>query len=77
VSTAENPFGYSGQLAIREQMIMTPGIQQVLRLPPKEVTTELIQAKAIEEGMLTMLQDGVLKALGGHTTLEEVFRVVS
>jgi general secretion pathway protein E len=72
----ENPFGYSGQLAIREQLIMTPGVQQLLRLPPNQITTDMLQAKAVEEGMRTMLHDGILKALAGLTTLEEVYRVV-
>lgn len=76
-SSNDNPFGYSGQMAIREQLQMTPGIQQLLRLPPNEVTTEMIQQKAIEDGMVTMLQDGVLKACAGITAIEEVYRVVS
>lgn len=76
-SSAENPFGYSGQTPIREQMLMTPGVQQLLRLPPNQITTDMLEQKAREDGMITMLQDGVLKALQGKTTLEEVFRVVS
>ncbi len=75
-SSAANPFGYSGQIAIREQLQMTPGVRQLLRLPPNQVTTEMLENKAVEEGMLTMLQDGLLKAISGETTLEEVFRVV-
>lgn len=75
-SSADNPFGYSGQLAIREQLIMTPGVQKLLRLPPNEVTTEMLHAQAVKEGMRTMLQDGILKILAGQTTLEEVYRVV-
>jgi len=74
-SSAENPFGYRGQLAIREQLVMTPGVQQLLRLPPNQITTAGLQAKAVEEGMRTMLQDGVLKAIAGQTTIEEVYRV--
>ena len=76
-SSAENPFGFSDQLAIREQLQMTPGIQQLLRLPPNQVTTEMLHQKAQEDGMITMLQDGVLKACSGVTTLEEIYRVVS
>jgi type II secretory ATPase GspE/PulE/Tfp pilus assembly ATPase PilB-like protein len=75
-SSAENPFGFSGQLALREQLQMTAGVQQLLRMPPNEITTEMLQAKAVAEGMRTMLQDGVLKAIAGLTTLEEVYRVV-
>jgi len=75
-SSAAVPFGYSGQMAIREQMRMTPSVQAVLRLPPLEITTDLIEQKARADGMITMLQDGILKVLEGKTTLEEVFRVV-
>jgi type IV pilus assembly protein PilB len=75
-SSAENPFGYKGQLAIREQLQMTPGIQQILRLPPAQITTELLQEKAVGDGMLTMLQDGVLKAIEGVTSIEEIYRVI-
>lgn len=71
-----NPFGYSGQIAIREQLQMTEGVQQILRRPPAEITTTAIEKRAIQDGMLTMLQDGVLKAIAGITTLEEVYRVV-
>lgn len=74
--TTENPFGYKGQIAIREQLLMTPGVQKILRLPPNEITTEILEKKAVEEGMLTMLQDGVLKIIKGETTIEEVYRVV-
>lgn len=73
----KNPFGFKGQMAIREQLQMTPGVQQILRLPPNEINTDMLEKKAIEEGMLTMLQDGVLKIINGETTLEEVYRVVS
>lgn len=75
-SSAENPFGYRGQLAIREQLQMTPGIRQLLRAPTGQVDTSTLQAKAIEDGMLTMLQDGILKAIQGVTSIEEVYRVI-
>jgi type II secretory ATPase GspE/PulE/Tfp pilus assembly ATPase PilB-like protein len=71
-----NPFGFSGQVALREQLQMTAGVQQLLRQPPNQITTEMLQARAVEEGMRTMLHDGVLKAMAGQTTLEEVYRVV-
>ena len=74
--SAENPFGYSGQLALREQLRMTKSVQQVLKMDPSQITTELIEDKAIEDGMLTMLQDGILKVCSGITSIEEVYRVV-
>ncbi|HSW99581.1 MAG TPA: ATPase, T2SS/T4P/T4SS family [Patescibacteria group bacterium] len=73
----ENPFGYRGQLAIREQLQMTPGIQELLRLPPGQITTEALQERAIGDGMLTMLQDGILKAISGVTSVEEIYRVIT
>lgn len=75
-SSAKNPFGYVGQMPIREQMQMTPGVQELLRLPPNQITTVMLEKRAIEDGMITMLQDGVLKVIAGQTTLEEVYRVV-
>jgi type IV pilus assembly protein PilB len=74
-STPQNPFGFRGQLAIREQLQMTPGVQELLRLPPNQLTTAMLETKAAQEGMRTMLQDGILKALAGLTTIEEVYRV--
>jgi type II secretory ATPase GspE/PulE/Tfp pilus assembly ATPase PilB-like protein len=75
-SSADNPFGFSGQLALREQLQMTHGVQQMLRQPPNQITTEMLQAQAVQDGMRTMLHDGVLKAIAGLTTIEEVYRVV-
>lgn len=72
----QNPFGYSGQLAIREQMVMSEPIQQILRLPPEQISTVSLQQAALSQGMKTMMQDGILKAIAGLTTIEEVYRVV-
>lgn len=76
-SSKENPFGYAGQIPIREQMLMTSGIQQLLKLPPNQITTEMLEKKAIEDGMVTMLQDGILEVLNGTTSIEEVYRVIA
>lgn len=75
-SSPENPFGYNDQLAIRELLVMTPAMQQLLMRPAREVTTDEIERVAIEQGMLTLLQDGVIKASEGKTSIEEIFRVV-
>lgn len=71
-----NPFGYRGQMALREQLMMTPGVREMLKLPVSQITTEALEAQAVKDGMRTMLQDGVLKVLDGSTTVEEVYRVV-
>jgi type II secretory ATPase GspE/PulE/Tfp pilus assembly ATPase PilB-like protein len=74
--SAENPFGYSGQLAICEQFVMTGKIRELLERPTKMMSAQEIEAAAVESGMTTMLQDGVLKVCRGLTTLDEVLRVV-
>lgn len=75
-SSDDNPFGFKGQIALREQFRMTKGIQELLRMPPQQLTTNMLEEKAVEDGMVTMLQAGILEVLAGNTTLEEVYRVV-
>jgi type II secretory ATPase GspE/PulE/Tfp pilus assembly ATPase PilB-like protein len=75
-SSPEKPFGFVGQIPIREQLQMTRGIQELLKMPPGQVTTEMLEEVAVKDGMITMMQDGVLKVLRGETSLEEVFRVI-
>jgi type II secretory ATPase GspE/PulE/Tfp pilus assembly ATPase PilB-like protein len=75
-SSPENPYGYKGQVAIREQFIMDGPIRELLEKNPAGITTQLIEEAAVKSGMRTMLQDGILKVLAGETTVEEVFRVV-
>jgi type II secretory ATPase GspE/PulE/Tfp pilus assembly ATPase PilB-like protein len=75
-SSADNPFGYSGQFAVRELLLMTPAMQQELRKPFTEITTEGLEDIAVHDGMLTILQAGVLRAISGDTSLEEILRVI-
>lgn len=72
----ENPYGYSGQLALREQFVMNNQILQVMQSSSLTTTTEQIEAVAIKSGMKTMLHDAVLKVCAGQTTLAEVIRVL-
>lgn len=75
-SSAENPYGYSGQVPIREQFQMTGQIRQIMEATTKVLSTNDIENAAIKSGMRTMLQDGVLKVINGETTLDELYRVV-
>ncbi len=75
-SSEENPYGFRGQMAIREQFLMTGEIRRILEQSQTLLSSEDIEAAAIKSGMRTMLQDGILKAIAGLTTLEEVYRVV-
>jgi type IV pilus assembly protein PilB len=73
--SAENPFGFSGQLALREQFTIRGEVEKLLASGQKFATHEIEQA-AIKSGMTTMIQDGILKVIAGQTTLEEVYRVL-
>lgn len=74
--SADNPYGFKGQIAIREQFMMSGKIRDLLEGNQTSLSTHSIEQAAIESGMRTMLQDGLLKACQGETTLEEIFRVV-
>ena len=67
-----NHTGYRGRIGIHEVLPVTPGIRALIM---QGVSADLIVEAAKEEGMLTMMQDGVQKALEGTTTLSEVMRV--
>lgn len=66
--------GYKGRVGIYEVFAMTPEMEKLLS---SEATTTQIQNLAQEQGMVTMKQDGYLKALNGLTTMAEVARVAS
>lgn len=70
----EAPGGYKGRLGVYEVFNITSEIQSLIlkRAPSTE-----IQKMAIQQGMVTMREDGYLKALAGSTTLTEVNRVAS
>lgn len=72
--TPATPRGYSGRAGLYEVMDVSETIQQLI---VARATTSQIQKQAIAEGMITMRQDGYLKALQGITTLEEVNRVTA
>ena len=71
-----NPFGYRGRVVLMEQLIMSEEIARFISGEVKDVNAAAIAATAKRDGMITMLQKGVLKALAGETTLEEVNRVL-
>jgi type II secretory ATPase GspE/PulE/Tfp pilus assembly ATPase PilB-like protein len=76
VPSDDVPFGYKGRVVIMEQMVVNENIQKFLRGDVEDVHTEVIEKEARASGMLTLLQVGVLAALRGETTLEEVNRVI-
>lgn len=72
----DDPFGYKGRIVLMEQLIVNEEISSFLRGDEKAMNVGTIQKSAHNQGMVTMLQKGVLKALAGETTLEEVNRVL-
>ena len=76
VPTDENPFGYSGRAVIMEQLVVNDEIADFLRGDVAEANTRKIEGVARKNGMLTLEQKGLLMALKGVTTIEEVSRVV-
>jgi type IV pilus assembly protein PilB len=64
--------GYSGRIGIFEVLEMTEGIRKLIA---EKNDSDVILKKAIEEGMTTMLDDGLNKVQQGWTTIEEVLRV--
>jgi general secretion pathway protein E len=74
--SAENPYGFKGQIPLREQFLMTGEIRTLLESGRTVISAQEIEAAAAHSGMRTMLQDGILKVVAGITTMDEIFRVV-
>jgi len=66
--------GYSGRIGIHEILKMSESIKSLIIT---NATSDEIEKQARKEGMLTMFQDGIIKAAQGITTIEEIFRVTS
>ncbi|NLD25467.1 type II/IV secretion system protein [Candidatus Dojkabacteria bacterium] len=64
--------GYSGRIGIFEVLDIS---EKISRMILQTVTDSDIRDVGVEQGMITMVQDGYLKALEGITTIEEVLRV--
>jgi type IV pilus assembly protein PilB len=67
-----NNTGYLGRIAIYEVMPIT---EKISKLVVEKAAAAAIQKEAINEGMLTMKQDGYVKVLEGVTSMDEVLRV--
>jgi general secretion pathway protein E len=64
--------GYMGRTGIFEMMILDDSVKNIIL---KTSDANAIKHKALEQGMITLRQDGARKVLDGITTIEEVFRV--
>ncbi len=65
--------GYRGRLGIFEVLLVNESIKELII---KKASTKEIKAQAIKDGMLTMVEDGFIKAAKGLTSIEEVLRVI-
>jgi type II secretory ATPase GspE/PulE/Tfp pilus assembly ATPase PilB-like protein len=65
-------LGYKGRIGVYEIFTMNEKIEKLIQ---SAASTSEIRNQAIQDGMITMAQDGLLKALAGVTDVEEVFRV--
>lgn len=74
METKETPGGFKGRTGLYETITVDEDIQKLII---KHSTTNEIMRLAKEKGTITMRQDGMLKALSGITTIEEVNRVAS
>jgi len=66
------PDGYKGRIGIFEVLPVTESIKKLIT---QNTTSDEIQERALKEGMITMVEDGFIKAAQGITTIEEVLRV--
>jgi len=66
--------GYRGRIGIFEVLNVTESIKELLI---KRATSDQIQVQAQKEGMITMVEDGFIKAAQGLTSIEEVLRVIT
>jgi len=66
--------GYRGRMGIYEVLNNSQAVQQLII---GTSTSETIEKQAISEGMVTMQTDGLVKALRGQTTIEEILRVTA
>jgi type IV pilus assembly protein PilB len=69
-----NNTGYSGRIGVYEVFNISPAME---KLVVGHATTLEVQDQAVKEGMITMRQDGFLKALEGITTIEEVLAKIA
>jgi type IV pilus assembly protein PilB len=66
--------GYKGRLALHEVMAVSEDIE---RMTVEHASAMAIGKVAVEQGMITLRHDGLLKVLAGVTSIEEIFRVVA
>jgi len=72
--TEDPEEGYKGRIGVYEVLPVTESIKALV---VQKATADAVQKQAVSEGMITMVEDGLLKAAQGVTSIEEVLRVIS
>jgi len=73
-ASKEAEDGYKGRIGIYEVLLVTESIKVLI---VQKATADQIHKQAVQEGMVTMVGDGFVKAAQGITSVEEVLRVIS
>jgi type II secretory ATPase GspE/PulE/Tfp pilus assembly ATPase PilB-like protein len=69
-----NQTGYSGRLPVSELLVVTEPFREAVL---KKMPTSALEEIAIQQGMRTLWQNGLMRAIRGETTLEEIVRVLA
>jgi general secretion pathway protein E len=64
--------GYSGREMISEVLTVT---EEISRMIASNASKEQLTVQAHSEGFVTMFEDGIIKAIDGKTTIDEIYRV--
>jgi len=67
-----NSEGYRGRMGIYEVMEVTPAVSELIN---RKANASEIRVQAIKDGMITLAEDGFIKAIKAATTIEEILRV--
>ena len=70
----ECPEGYKSRVGVHEILRVSEGIRNLIM---SNATSDDIEKQAKKEGMMTMLEDGIVKCVQGITTIEEILRVTN
>ncbi len=66
-------IGYRGRIGVFEVFVVDEDVEKMILAG--QISEHELQGLAVKKGMLTMVQDGILKAIAGVTTVQEVFKV--
>jgi type II secretory ATPase GspE/PulE/Tfp pilus assembly ATPase PilB-like protein len=69
-----NQTGYSGRLPVSELLVVNEPFREAVL---KKMPTSALEEIAIQQGMRTLWQNGLSRALAGQTTIEETIRVLA